>query len=94
MRIPHLYAGNGFYVYKYAVDFLMASSIAKNILDGNEDMKKKYLNFLKSGSSKPDIELFKELGFDITKTKYMEDAFKLFENYINMYEELLKKHKK
>ena len=93
MRIPHLYAGNGFYVYKYAIDFLIASGVAKNIIDGNDEVRSKYLEFLKCGSSKPDVVLFKDLGFDITKNKYMIDAFKLYDEYINMYESLLKKVK-
>lgn len=90
MRIPHLFQDGGFYVYKYSLGLLLASGIVYNILNDVDNTKEKYINFLKSGSSKKDSELFKDLGFDITKTEYMENSFKMFERYLNIYEELLK----
>ena len=90
MSIPHIFQGGGFYVYKYSLGLMLASGIVYGILNNKDNMKEKYINFLKSGSSKPDYVLFKELGFDINKTKYMENSFKMFEKYLEIYEELLK----
>lgn len=79
-RIPHFY--RAFYVYKYATGFVSALCIVQNLLeDGN--YYKKYINFLKSGCSKPPVELLKDIGVDLTTDEPYNKAFKFIENIIN-----------
>ena len=48
-RIPHFYYN--FYVYKYVTGFAAATCLAQNVLAGDEEATKRYLQFLKSGGS-------------------------------------------
>ena len=79
-RIPHFY--RAFYVYKYATGFISALCIVQNLLEDSEYYKK-YINFLKSGCSKPPVELLQDIGVDLTTDKPYEKAFKFIDNLIN-----------
>jgi oligoendopeptidase F len=69
-RIPHFY--RGYYVYQYATSYAAAVALAKDIrAEAQGDRSKKgatarYLNYLKSGSSKHPVELLKDAGVDMT----------------------------
>lgn len=88
-RIPHFYYN--FYVYKYATGLSAACYIVDNILNNTNNMKEKYLNFLTLGSSLPPLEELKTMGIDMTDSKVVESAIKMFENLLNQFEELLEK---
>ena len=79
-RIPHFY--RPFYVYKYATGFISALCIVENLLEDSEYYKK-YINFLKSGCSKPPVELLQDIGVDLTTDKPYKKAFKFINNLIN-----------
>ncbi|MBQ8522738.1 MAG: oligoendopeptidase F [Clostridia bacterium] len=79
-RIPHFY--NAFYVYKYATGFISALCIVQNLLEDVEYYKK-YINFLKSGCSKPPVELLQDIGVDLTCDEPYIKAFRFVENLIN-----------
>ena len=79
-RIPHFY--RAFYVYKYATGFISALCIVQNLLEDGEYYKK-YINFLKSGCSKPPVELLQDIGVDLTTDEPYEKAFKFINNLIN-----------
>lgn len=87
-RIPHFY--NAFYVYQYATGFSAAIAISKAILTGDEEVKKGYFQFLKSGSSRYPIDLLKLCKVDMTTTKPVEDALTVFEQLLDELEETLK----
>ncbi len=72
-RIPHFY--RPFYVYKYATGFISAVCIVEKILT-EKDYFKKYINFLKSGSSKPVVELLRDIDVDLATDRPYELAFK------------------
>lgn len=72
-RIPHFY--RPFYVYKYATGFISALCIVEKILT-EKDYYKKYINFLKSGTSKPVVELLQDIDVDLTTDKPYDLAFK------------------
>ena len=72
-RIPHFY--RPFYVYKYATGFISAVCIVENLLN-DKDYYKKYINFLKSGSSKDVISLLQEIDVDLTTADPYNRAFK------------------
>lgn len=84
----HLYID--FYSFQYAIGISAANAIAKRILDGVPNAAQDHINFLKAGSSKPPIEVFKIAGVDMTSTKPIEDAFAVLEEYIDRLGELTK----
>ena len=82
-RIPHFYTP--FYVYKYATG-LIVSLIISDKLVKDEGFKDKYIKFLSSGGSDYPLNILKKLGIDITKKETLENAFKIFEEYLNILE--------
>ena len=89
-RIPHFYTP--FYVYKYATGLISALSIVSDILNG-EDINN-YLEFLKSGSSDYPLNILKKANVDIKSSKTINKAFKLFEDKLQLLEELIEKKEK
>ncbi|WP_062231410.1 oligoendopeptidase F [Fictibacillus sp. FJAT-27399] len=86
-RIPHFYYN--FYVYQYATGFSAASSLSKQILEEGESAVSRYIDFLKAGSSDYPIEVLKKAGVDMTTSKPIEDALKVFEEILDEMEDLL-----
>ncbi|MBQ7453338.1 MAG: oligoendopeptidase F family protein [Clostridia bacterium] len=86
-RLPHLYSP--FYVYTYVVGFVSACYICGKLLSGDKNYKNKYFEFLKSGSSKNPIEQLAIAEIDITNPSFYNQAFKLFELYLDEFEELI-----
>lgn len=82
-RIPHFYTP--FYVYKYATG-LIVSLIISDKLVKEEGFKDKYIKFLSSGGCDYPLNILKKLGIDITKKETLENAFKIFEEYLNILE--------
>ena len=82
-RIPHFYTP--FYVYKYATG-LIVSLIISDKLFKEEGFKDKYIKFLSSGGCDYPLNILKKLGIDITKKETLENAFKIFEEYLNILE--------
>ena len=78
-RIPHFY--RPFYVYKYATGFISALCIVQNLLE-DEQYYKKYINFLKSGCTKPPVELLQDINVDLTTDEPYIKAFEFVENLI------------
>lgn len=75
-RIPHFYYE--FYVYQYATGFAAAIALSQRILSEGEPARDAYLSFLKSGSSKPPIELLRDAGVDMRGPAAVESALRLF----------------
>ena len=82
----HLYID--FYSFQYAIGISAANAIAKRILNGEANAAEDHINFLKAGSSKPPMEIYKIAGVDMTSTSPIEDAFEVLGEYINRLEEL------
>ncbi|MFC6180077.1 oligoendopeptidase F [Lactiplantibacillus daowaiensis] len=87
-RIPHFYYN--YYVYQYATGFAAASTLAQQISTKQPDAVKNYLGYLQAGSSEFPIEVMRNAGVDMTKTTYLDDAFKVFEQRLNEFESLVK----
>lgn len=88
-RIPHFYYN--FYVYQYATGFCIATYFAKSIKEGRENAVEKYINYLKSGSSKNTLEILKEAGVDVLNTNVLEDAFEEFSEKLELLKEVYNK---
>ena len=82
----HLYID--FYSFQYAIGISAANAIAKRILSGTPNAVEDHINFLKAGSSKPPIDVFKIAGVDMTSTQPIEDAFEVLASYIDRIESL------
>ncbi|SFA78498.1 MULTISPECIES: oligoendopeptidase F [unclassified Bacillus (in: firmicutes)] len=88
-RIPHFYYN--YYVYQYATGYSAATALSQQILEEGEPAVKRYIDFLKAGSSDYPIEVLKKAGVDMTSSQPIEDACKVFEEKLNEMEQLLSK---
>ncbi|WP_102271809.1 oligoendopeptidase F [Cytobacillus massiliigabonensis] len=86
-RIPHFYYN--YYVYQYATGFSAATALSKQILEEGKPAVERYIEFLKAGSSDYPIEVLKKAGVDMTSSKPIVDACKVFEEKLNEMENLL-----
>ena len=66
--------------------FIHLSLIISDKLIKEEGFKEKYIKFLSSGGSDYPLNILKKLGIDITKKETLENAFKIFEEYLNILE--------
>ncbi len=90
-RIPHFYTS--FYVYKYATGLSVACAIAKDIIDKKDGALNRYIKFLSSGSSNYPLELLRECGYDLSDKKVIENAFEIYEKYLNEYKKIVRTQK-
>lgn len=65
--IPHFYYN--FYVYQYATSYTASTALSEKVLQGDEEARKRYLNFLASGSTKYPVELLADAGVDMNTTE-------------------------
>lgn len=86
-RIPHFYYD--FYVYKYSTGLAAACHIVKGILEGKENAKENYLEFLKTGGRDYPLEELKIAGVDLTNPEVIQSAMDMFKEYLNELEKLL-----
>ncbi|HPZ21789.1 MAG TPA: oligoendopeptidase F [Bacillota bacterium] len=86
-RIPHFYYN--FYVYKYVTGFAAATCLAQNVLAGDEEATKRYLQFLKSGGSDYPLNILKTAGVDMTEPKPLVTTLEVFSKLLAELEELL-----
>ena len=61
--IPHFYYN--FYVFQYSTSFTASTMLAEEMLKGGDEMVKKYIDFLSSGSSEYAIPTLKKVGIDM-----------------------------
>lgn len=87
MRISHFYSP--FYVYQYATGLISAISIVNDIYEDKDNFVPKYLNFLKSGSSKNVLDILKEVDIDLTAKETYEKVFHFIEEKVQELKKLL-----
>lgn len=87
-RIPHFYYN--YYVYQYATGFSAAIALSQRILKEGASAVRDYIGFLSGGCSRDPISLLRGAGVDMTSTKPVTDALKLFGELIDEMEELMK----
>ncbi len=86
-RIPHFYYN--FYVYQYATGFAASQVLANKILSEGSSAVKKYLNFLKSGSSDYSINLLKNAGVNMESTEPIQATTNKMNELLDELESLL-----
>ena len=89
-RIPHFYYN--YYVFQYATGFAAASALADKIVNGTEQDKTDYLNYLRAGSSDYPLDIIAKAGVDMTSSDYLNAAFAVFEKRLTELEVLVAKH--
>ena len=89
-RIPHFYYN--YYVFRYATGFAAASALADKIVNGTEQDKTDYLNYLRAGSSDYPLDVIAKAGVDMTSSDYLNAAFAVFEKRLTELEALVAKH--
>ena len=85
-RIPHFFYN--YYVFQYATGFSAAVAIADRILAEGESAVRDYKKFLSSGSSTDPIGLLKIAGVDMGSPAPVNDALRLFGEFIDEMEKL------
>lgn len=86
MRIPHFYTP--YYVYQYSTGYSAAVAFSKKILDEGQPAVDTYIkNFLCGGSSKDPIDLLKGAGVDMSSPEPVDAALKVFEEYLDKFEQ-------
>lgn len=85
-RIPHFY--NPFYVYQYATGFSAAIAISSKILAKEPGIVERYERFLSGGSSMDCIDLLKICGVDMTSEEPVENALRVFGEYLAKLEKI------
>ncbi|QQY78799.1 oligoendopeptidase F [Keratinibaculum paraultunense] len=86
-RIPHFYYN--YYVFQYATGFSAAISISQQILEEGEVAVKRYINFLKSGSSDYPINVLKAAGVDMTTEEPVNSALEVFGKLVDEMDRLI-----
>ncbi len=86
-RFPHLFMN--FYVFQYGIGISAAAALASEVLEGNQDAVDRYLNFLKTGGSKDQIDALAEAGIDMSSKEPIERAFAILSGYVDRLESLV-----
>jgi oligoendopeptidase F len=87
MNFGHLYAP--FYVYQYATGIAAANALAKDVLEQGEPAAKRYLNFLKLGSSVYPLDALKIAGIDMNSPEPVERGFAALKSMVDELEALI-----
>jgi oligoendopeptidase F len=87
MNFGHLYAP--FYVYQYATGIAAANALAKDVFEQSEPAAKRYLDFLKSGSSVYPLEALKIAGIDMNSPEPVERGFAVLKSMVDELERLI-----
>lgn len=90
MRIPHFYYN--FYVFQYSTGMSAATALSKHILgngEAAETARKQYIEFLKKGGSEYPLELLKDAGVDMSSKEPIEEALKVYEEYLEKMEKMV-----
>ncbi len=85
--IPHFHYN--FYVYQYATSYVAATALAEAIMENRPGARERFLAFLRSGSTKPPVELLQDAGVDMTKPGPIQAAMRLMNDVMDQIEEIL-----
>ncbi|NWJ46615.1 MAG: oligoendopeptidase F [Chloroflexi bacterium] len=85
-RIPHFY--RAFYVYQYSTGISAAAALSKQIIEEGDPAVERYLQFLKSGSSKYPTDLLKMAGVDMTTPRPVQQALDHFADMVDKFEQM------
>ncbi|MGL5205861.1 MAG: M3 family oligoendopeptidase, partial [Metamycoplasmataceae bacterium] len=85
--VPHFYYD--FYVYKYAIGFIVANAFFQKYKNGGKAELDNYINkFLKSGARDWPVKILKDAGIDLYNTSIYDQAFDILKVKIDEYEKI------
>ncbi len=87
MNFGHLYSP--FYVYQYATGIAAANALATDVLTEGEPAAKRYIDFLKTGSSRYPIDALKLAGIDMNSPEPVQRGFEVLKNMVNELEAII-----
>jgi oligoendopeptidase F len=87
MNFGHLYSP--FYVYQYATGIAAANALAKDVLDQGEPAAQRYLEFLKTGSSKYPLDALKLAGIDMKSPEPVQRGFEVLKSMVDELETVI-----
>ncbi len=88
MQFLHLYVG--YYSFQYGVGISAAHAFGTAILNGQDGMAERYLNFIGAGWSAYAPQLFEIGGIDMTQPEPIEQTFIILEQLVERLESLVK----
>lgn len=86
-KIPHFYYN--FYVYKYATGLASAVAISNRIIEGEDGIVERYLNFLRGGASKPPLDLLADTGVDLRTSEPVDSTLAKMDSILEDLEGIL-----
>lgn len=86
-RVPHFYYN--FYVYQYATGFAASEALAEKVKSEGKTSVKKYIDFLKAGSSDYPINILKNAGVDMNSPEPILAVTKKMNQIIDEIENLI-----
>jgi oligoendopeptidase F len=90
--IPHFYYN--FYVYQYATSFTASSALSEEVLEGDKEARKRFLDLLRAGDSDYPVNLLKKAGVDMTTSLPFELTMKKMNRVMDEMEEILSKRQR
>lgn len=88
-HIPHFYYH--FYVFQYATSFTASAALSEQVLAGDTETTKRYMQLLSSGGSDYPIELLKRAGIDMTTSLPFDLTMKKMNRVMDEIEQTLAK---
>lgn len=79
-----------FYLYAYAFSISIATYVASEIINGNNDMINKYIKFLSIGTDMYPYDIIKTLGIDLKEDKVYQKALKYYDNLLDEFDKIRK----
>jgi oligoendopeptidase F len=87
--VPHFHYN--FYVYQYATSYVAAIALAEGIQEDRRGARKRYMEFLAAGSTKPPVELLQDAGVDMTSPAPIRAAMRLMNDVLDQIDAILEK---
>ena len=85
--VPHFHYD--FYVYQYATSYIAATAIAEAILQNRPGALDRLMAFLRSGGTKPPVELLRDAGVDMTSREPIRATMRLMNEVMDRIEAIL-----
>jgi len=87
--VPHFYYN--FYVYQYATSFAASTALVEKVLNNENGIVEKYIEFLSSGGSDYPINLLKKAGVDMTTPEPFNKTMVAMNRTMDEIEKILEK---
>ena len=86
MRQPHYYMG--LYPYTYSAGLTIATQMSRRVLDEGQPAVDDWLKVLKTGGTKPPVELAQMAGIDVTTDQPLKDTIAYIGELVDELEKL------